>query len=357
MKHIRSVVAGTLALPLALSLGAWTIPGSSSSPALSDLSSGESSFPPKVDPSDNLPDTFDLQSHRFGRGEWTEQSELGLTESQKLDVTTLEFDIVISEDGVPVVWHDPSIQADKCDDTEPATEGDPEFPYVGKLVNDLTWDQLQTLNCNKPLDAYLDAEHPEVNRLLQLRDVFELTKDDTGVHYNIETKVEADNPDASATPEEFVDAILPVIEEFGVAERSMIQSFDWRTLPLVREQAPEIPLVMLWDDSTWQSGSAFTGEVDYDAVNGDILAAADQLGVEVLSPGYTAYGRDGNGDLDAEAARAFNEAANERGYRVVPWTVNDEAEMQAQIDAGVDGLITDYPSRLKAILDERGIEF
>ncbi len=357
MKHLRPTLAALAAVPLALSLGAWTLPMSSSSSSLEDLSSGDGITPPAVDPADNLPGTFDLQSHRFGRGEWTEESALGLVESQKLDVTTLEFDIVISEDGVPVVWHDPSIQADKCDDTEPVVEDDPEFPYVGKLVHDLTWDQLQTLNCNKPLAAYPDAEHPEVNRLLQLRDVFELTKDDTEVHYNIETKVEADNPDASATPEEFVDAILPVIEEYGVAERSMIQSFDWRTLPLVREQAPEIPLVMLWSNGTWQSGSAFTGEVDYEEVNGDIFAAADQIGVEVLSPGYTAYGRDDDGDIDPEAARQFNTEANERGYRVVPWTVNDESEMREQLKAGVDGIITDYPSRLKAILDEQGIDF
>lgn len=355
MKHIRSVLAGVVAIPLALSLGAWTVPGSSSSSA--DLSSsGES--PQAVDPADNLPETFDLQSHRFGRGEWTEESELGVIESQKLDVTTLEFDIVISEDGVPVVWHDPTIQADKCTDAQtPLIQGDPEYPYVGKLVNDLTWEQLQTLNCNLPLDAYPDAEHPETNRLLQLRDVFELTKDDTGVHYNIETKVEADNPDASATPQEFVDAILPVIEEYDVADRTMIQSFDWRTLPLVREQAPEIPLVMLWSNGTWHSGSAFTGEVDYDEVNGDIFAAADQIGVEILSPGHTSYGRDDNGDFDLEAARQFNTEANERGYRVVPWTVNDGSEMREQLEAGVDGIITDYPSRLKAILDEQGIDF
>lgn len=109
----RAILATALALPLTLTLSAWTVPPSSG------LSSDLSSTVPTVDPAANLPQTFDLQSHRFGRGEWTEESALGLVESQKLDVTTLEFDIVISADGVPVVWHDPVIQADKCTDTSP----------------------------------------------------------------------------------------------------------------------------------------------------------------------------------------------------------------------------------------------
>ena len=41
----------------------------------------------------------------------------------------------------------------------------------------------------------------------------------------------------------------------------------------------------------------------------------------------------------------------------MPWTVNDAETMEEQLDAGVDGIITDYPTRLKEILDEREIEY
>ncbi|MDK8737231.1 glycerophosphodiester phosphodiesterase family protein [Corynebacterium pseudodiphtheriticum] len=77
-----------------------------------------------------LPQGFDLQSHRFGRGEWIESSREGLENSLAMGVTTLEFDIGLSADGVPVVWHDTSIDAEKCQDTKPVTEDDPQFPYV-----------------------------------------------------------------------------------------------------------------------------------------------------------------------------------------------------------------------------------
>ena len=87
-----------------------------------------------------LPEGFDLQSHRGGRGEWTEESKQAMINSLELGVTTLELDIVLTKDGVPMVWHDPEIQDDKCSDTEPVTEGDPQYPYVGKLVHDLTYE-------------------------------------------------------------------------------------------------------------------------------------------------------------------------------------------------------------------------
>ena len=48
------------------------------------------------------------------------------------------------------------------------------------------------------------------------------------------------------------------------------------------------------------------------------------------------------------------EEAHAAGLAVVPWTIDDPATMESLIDAGVDGLITNYPDRLRTILAERG---
>ena len=45
----------------------------------------------------------------------------------------------------------------------------------------------------------------------------------------------------------------------------------------------------------------------------------------------------------------------EAGFRVIPWTVNDEASMRRLLFLGVDGIITDYPDRLLALVRELGI--
>lgn len=308
----------------------------------------------------HLPPNFDLQSHRGGRGEWTEESATAFEESLGLGVTTLEFDIVMSADGVPVVWHDPEIQAEKCRDTEPVDSEDPAFPYVGKLVHELDWAQLQTLTCDVKLEEDFPDQKPvEGNKLLQLADVFTLAENHPDVYFNIETKIEAEEREKSAEPEEFVDAIVAAADEAGVTDRIMIQSFDWRSLPLVREKNPEIPLVMLYDDTTWTPDSDWTGEIDYAEVDGDIVAAAEQLGAEVLSPGYAepSDAEAGDDDYNPTATREYINKAHEAGIRVVPWTVNDEATMREQLDAGVDGIITDYPTLLASILQERNIDY
>jgi glycerophosphoryl diester phosphodiesterase len=40
------------------------------------------------------------------------------------------------------------------------------------------------------------------------------------------------------------------------------------------------------------------------------------------------------------------------GLKVIPWTVNDADTMRAQIAAGVDGIITDYPVLLRSVMTE-----
>lgn len=292
-----------------------------------------------------LGDTFDLQAHRGGRGEWTENSSGAFSEALMAGVTTLELDVVVSADGVPVVWHDPEIDPEKCEDTQPVTEGDEQFPYVGKLVHELTYEQLQTLNCNKQLEDFPDAEHPHANSLIRLEDVFDVAAGEPEVHFNIETKIEAEEPEKSASPQEFVDAIVPVLQERDVVDRATVQSFDWRSLPLVHEAEPKLMTVVLWDDTTWKPDSVWTGDVDYDAVDGDITQAAAQLNAGVLSPDYELVDE----DLIARAHAS--------GLPVIPWTVNEASDMQKMIDLGVDGIITDYPTRLKGILDERGITY
>ncbi|WP_246858243.1 MULTISPECIES: glycerophosphodiester phosphodiesterase family protein [unclassified Corynebacterium] len=305
-----------------------------------------------------LPTTFDLQAHRGGRGEWTENSRTSFENVKNVGVTTIELDILVSEDGVPVVWHDEDIQAEKCADTAPATPQDPEFPYVGKLIKDLSWAQLQTLDCNKALEKFPEAKHEQGTKLIQLSELYDIYAG-TDAYFNVEAKVAVEKPGTNKPNPEIVSAMLGAINASGMADRTTIQSFDWSIFPLFREQAPEIPLALLWDETTWKSGSAWTGSVDYDAVKGDVIAAAKQLDVQILSPGFAVPYDAAAGDKDYHpvATPEFMRKAHEAGLRVIPWTINDEATMREQIDAGVDGIITDYPSKLKKILDEKGVEY
>lgn len=289
------------------------------------------------------PPGFDLQAHRGGRGETTEESLRAFAKSIELGVTTLEFDIVLTEDGQPLVWHDATIEPEKCSDTAAAFPHDPRYPYVGKLVHDLTLAQIRTLDCGKRLPDFPDAEVLRGNRIAVLPEVFALADSyRADIRYNIETKVEADRPADSADPQQFVDVILAAVRAAGKADRVEIQSFDWRTLPLVRRADPLIPLAALWDHTTWVPDSPWLNGVD-PAFVGDPLVGARLVGADTASPDYTLVDK------------AFVDRAHALGLRVIPWTVDDAADMRDQIADGVDGLITDYPTLARSVMAGLGM--
>jgi glycerophosphoryl diester phosphodiesterase len=303
------------------------------------------------------PEDFDLQAHRGGRGETTEESLRAFSKSLELGVSTLELDIVITKDRQPLVWHDPTIDATKCADTGPAVPGDPQYPYVGKLVHDLTLAQIRTLNCGKLLSNFPDAEVVHNNKIATLPEVFALADSyRANVRYNVETKVEAEKPENSAGPAEFVDVILPAIRSAGKIDRVEIQSFDWRTLPMVRQAEPSIPLVALWDETTWVPDSPWLAGVNPTVV-GDPITGATMVGANILSPGYSVpYGltpKDPNFALVAD--QAFIDRAHALGLKVIPWTIDDADAMRAQIAAGADGIITDNPTLLRKVMAGLGM--
>jgi glycerophosphoryl diester phosphodiesterase len=94
-----------------------------------------------------------------------------------------------------------------CRDTGPTVPGDPEFPYLGKLVKNLTVAQLSTLDCgtrrpdDQRADSLVDTQIPvPASRIALLDDVFALVHragagGDDGVRLNVETKVEAGAPE------------------------------------------------------------------------------------------------------------------------------------------------------------------
>lgn len=287
---------------------------------------------------------FDLQAHRGGRGETTEESLRAFAKSLELGVSTLELDIVITRDAQPLVWHDPMIDAQKCVDTGPAFGGDPQYPYVGKLVHELTLAQIHTLDCGRLLDEFPRAEVVRGNKLATLPEVFALADSHhAAVRYNIETKVEADQPGRSAEPQQFVDVILAAVRSAGKVASVEIQSFDWRTLPMVHQAEPSIPLVALYNEETWVPDSPWLAGVNA-AVVGDATIGALMVGANIVSPRYQLV-----------TGRPFVDHAHTLGLKVIPWTVNDTRAMREQIGYGVDGIITDYPTLLRGVMADLGM--
>ncbi|MFI6868741.1 glycerophosphodiester phosphodiesterase [Nocardia sp. NPDC050406] len=306
---------------------------------------------------------FDLQAHRGGRGMTIEESLPGFAKAIELGVSTLELDIVLTKDKVPLIWHDPVIQAEKCVDTAPVVPDDPMYPYVGKLVHDLSFDQVHTLDCGKKLTGFPEAQELPGNKIARLPELFDLVKSYPGafegLRYNIETKIEAEKPEQSAAPAEFVDVILGAVADAGATDKVEIQSFDWRSLPLVKAENPDIPTVALYDDTTFKPGSPWLGPIRYEDHADDPLGAIKALGANIASPSYVnpwdSEAKASDPGFTLTTTTEYVAKAHGMGLKVVPWTVNDKETIALVIDQGVDGIITDYPNRAREVMRDKGM--
>lgn len=308
---------------------------------------------------------FDLQAHRGGLGMTTEESLEGFGKALRLGVSTLELDTHVTKDLRVVVNHDRQISAVKCRDTGPVTPDDPMYPYVGKYIKDLTLAQIRTLNCGyQQLPGFPEQEVVQGFRMVELKDVLNLVKSHRAkqVTLNVETKVEAGAPEQTAPRGLFVRRVYEEIHRSGIENQVTIQSFDWGALKAMHELAPTWPLVALTNYDFLQVGrpgaSPWLGGIDADDYGGDFVrAAATVPGVKALSPnyGFPQSGKVGDPGFRFYADRTMVRAAHARGLKVIPWTCDDPATVEALMDVGVDGIITDYPNRVRQIMADRGM--
>lgn len=268
-------------------------------------------------------------------------------------MTTLELDCGITRDGVVVVCHDRALNPDNTRDASGRF-----LQGAGPLIRDLSYEELLQYDVGRirpgsdyaaqfPLQQPVDGE-----RIPRLADLYALVQACGADHvrFNVETKIDPLAPDSTVSPEIFVTSLLEVIRAAGMEGRTMIQSFDWRTLQLVRALAPGIAFSALTDqqpgEDTIEAGqpgaSPWLGGLDVDDHGGSVPRTVRALGAQVWSPHVL--------DIDA---RLIAEA-HALGLAVVPWTVNDAAAMQRAVAQGIDGLITDHPDRLRSVLQSMG---
>jgi glycerophosphoryl diester phosphodiesterase len=309
------------------------------------------------------PQGFDLQAHRGGMGLVTESTLQAFTNALALGVSTLELDTQVTKDGFVVVTHDRQVLAHRCQDTVPAFADDPQFPYVGKYIKDLTLAQIHTLDCG----SQRAAAHPDQTivsgaRLLLLSDVFNLVKRQRAdtVMLNIETKVEAGAPEETVAREPFVRAVLAEIRTHNMLKQVTIQSFDWGALMLVRRLEPSLPVIALSNAQSFlqcsmAGASPWTGGIDMDDFNCNLPAAVASFGASAISPvhGLPQDGRITDTDYKSFTTSEMVEQAHSLGLKVIPWTIDDRATLEYYIDLGVDGIITNYPDRLVDVLQSR----
>ncbi|GGK26823.1 glycerophosphodiester phosphodiesterase [Salinarimonas ramus] len=296
---------------------------------------------------------FDLQGHRGARGLAPENTLAAIDQALAIGVDTLELDLVVTADDVLVVHHDLTLNGDIARGPDGAW-------VTGEVpLRSLTLDVVKTFDVGRLRAGseyalrFADQITRDGARIPTLDEVFArvaaLGADH--VRFNLETKISPSHPAHTPAPDAFAALLAEAIRAHGLVERVSVQSFDWRTLDAMAEIAPEIVRVCLTAQGRFDTvrageagASPWLGGRDVDDADGSAPALAAQAGCAVWSPHH--------GDVDADRLAE----AKGLGLAVVPWTVNEIADMRRLVDLGVDGLITDYPNRLRALLVERGIE-
>lgn len=291
---------------------------------------------------------IDLQGHRGARGLYPENTLAGFAGALAIGVATIEIDLAMTRDGVLVVSHDSALNPD-------ITRG-PDGRFLatrGPAIRTLTLAELRRYDVGrlKPGTAYA-RRYPEQQavdgeRIPTLAEVFDLLRSPGAAHVRllIELKLkpgDADTPD----PATFAAAVAAAIRDAGMTDRVTVQSFHWQAVVELAKIAPEIPRALLSietaEEDTIRRGrpgaSPWTAGLDIDDFGGSVPRLVVAAGAATWTPNYR--------NVDA-AVMADARAA---GVTVIPWTVNDPGDMARLIDLGVDGMITDYPDRLRKVM-------
>ena len=277
---------------------------------------------------------FEVQGHRGARGLFPENTLEGFRSVVALGVDAVELDVAVTADGVPVVFHDVALHGDVVRGPDGAW-----LAREGPLLRSLTLAELSHYDVGRlrPGSAYAAAYPLQVPcdgaRIPTLAEVFAATG---RVRIDAELKTLPDRPAATVPPAAMAAAVLAVAERCGGLDRLDVRSFDWRGLRHVRACRPGVGLTFL----------THPGTVAAAALWWDGPTAADHGGSvprAVAAEAPRACWAPAHRDL----SRPQVEEAHALGLRVVPWTVNEPADIARLLAWGVDGVCSDRPDLVR----------
>ncbi len=306
-----------------------------------------------VDPSDDAAPTpptegrrIDVQGHRGARGLAPENTLAGFRRALAEGVTTLEMDLGMTADDVVVVHHDETLNADITRDEA----GEWIDPTRAVPLRALSLAELQTYDVGRARpESETAARFPEQEpadgeRIPTLAEVISVADEISGgtIRYNLELKRTPTAPERTADPATFARAALAVVDAAGVRDRTTFQSFDLACIDAIAALADDAALSCLTTEEG-QDPAPWLGGRTLDEHGGSVVRLVADTPCTIWSPRFA--------DLDA----ARLEEAHALNLRVVPWTLNEPEEIARAYDMGVDGIISDYPDRVRELLESRGV--
>jgi glycerophosphoryl diester phosphodiesterase len=272
---------------------------------------------------------FDIQGHRGCRGLMPENTIPAFLKAVELGVTTLEMDVVITADNRVLVSHDPFMSHEIC--LTPSGDSISEKDEKSFNIYQMTATEAMSFDCGTKLYPRFENQQkmkigkPLLSDVIDSVELYVSRHHLKPVHYNIETKCTPEGDGLfHPSPEVFVDLLMHVIDTKKITERTIVQSFDIRTLQYLKSQNMPVKMALLVEN--------------IEGIEKNISILGFQP--DIYSPYFKLIDKNDIVSL------------HKNGIKVLPWTVNTVKEMKVLIRDGVDGIITDYPNILIEVIKE-----
>jgi glycerophosphoryl diester phosphodiesterase len=295
------------------------------------------------------PDYIKIYGHRGARGVLPENTLESFKYLFENNIHAYETDILISKDFIPVITHDFRLDPSYTKDINDNWIEDENIKII-----DLTYDQILqfdvgTLNkLSKYGRKFINQKSLQNQKIPKLSELLKLTSDNIveDLLINLEIKSTPIEKNLTPEPDEMVKIIIDEVSRSNLEDRIIYSSFDWRVLREIKERDSKIPRAYLtsgargkiYDKSPWLDFTPLHNGVELP----ELIKA---LGGSAWHPNYK--------DVNKEIVQI----SHDKGLPVNVWTVNRESDMLRMIDYGVDGIMTDYPLKLKELCKRENIKW
>ena len=228
-------------------------------------------------------------AHRGASGNFPENTVCAFRAAIDAGAEMCELDVQLSRDGAIVVIHDETV--------ERTTDGKGE-------VAELTLEELKRLDAG----AKFKGGAVKGERIPTLDEVFSVTSGKCGL--NIELKAGG-----------LEHQVAQIMQARNALADSIVSSFDWEYLKNIQQLHFNIRVGLLAEEKPV-----------------DLMMNAVAMRAHSINPRWDMVTSD------------LCKAAHERGLKVYTWTVDADARMRALIACGVDGIMTNYPERLRKVV-------
>ena len=297
------------------------------------------------------PNKIKIYGHRGARGDLPENTLKSFQYLFENNINAYETDVLISKDLVPVITHDFKLDPDLTRDSS----GD----YINEdniKIFDLTYEELSRFDIsslNKKTQygkRFADQKNLTNQKIPKLSELLELTSNNIvdGLLINLEIKSTPIEKNLTPPPDVMAKLIIDEVNKSIVKDKVIYSSFDWRILREIKNLDHKISRAYLtskkrgkiYDKSPWLDLMPV-----YDKENLGLPKLVKKLGGNAWHPKHK--------DIKREDVRI----SHDEGLPVNVWTVNEEFDMLRMIDYGVDGIITDYPLRLRELCERKNISW